>query len=165
MRIKMAESGPAQLRRDVRRFLLVVFCIAIGAIPAAGRAAGTSTPLAVASGPLSRTPAPAASQPNPVHLISTAPVSGTWQPIDAVPPTLGRIEDLLVAPNGDLYLSGGMLELDGRLLSGLFRRHAGAWSQIAAYADPTSIKALAWGHDSLYVGGAFASALIDVGSA
>jgi hypothetical protein len=159
MLIETSKPGRARVRGGVRRLFLVVFCMALGAIPAAGRAAGTSpsTVPVVASGPLSLPPTPSASQPHPVGLISTAPVSGTWQPIDDVPPTLGRIEDLLVAPDGDLYLSGGMLELDGRLLSGLFRRHAGAWTQIAAYVDPTTIKALAWGHDSLYVAGRFSS--------
>jgi trimeric autotransporter adhesin len=159
MLIEKFERGRARVRGGVRRLFLVVVCIAIGVIPAAGRAAGTSSSTAPvgASGPLSLPPTPSARQPHPVDFTSTAPVSGTWQPITGGPRRTGIIDAMVVAPDGDRYISASMVFIDDEYLSGLFRWHAGNWSQIAAFTDTASISALIWGDTSLYAGGSFTS--------
>ncbi|HYF61547.1 MAG TPA: hypothetical protein VD886_01960 [Herpetosiphonaceae bacterium] len=129
------------------RLLMLCWAAALGI--ASARPHGSGAQAAIT--PISA----AAYRSDPAAPEEVEPLAGSWEPIADGLRAAGAIEDLVVAPDGDRYANARLMYLDGDYRSGLFRWHAGAWSQLAAYTRTDSINAMAWGHDSLYVAGTF----------
>lgn len=156
----MSGSVSSQRRSWVLLTLALLMFVALAGIPPYSTALAVpalQSPPSASLGSSSPAAAPGLSQPEAPAITSTRPVSGTWQPIAGAPRSMGRATHLVVAPNGDRYVSASMLYRNGLFRNGLFRWHVGAWSQIAPLTYDVQIVAMVWGHDSLYVAGNFSA--------